>query len=447
MPTFSFTPKQQEALALIAEPAKNVMLYGGSRSGKTFTACAVLAARALKAPNSRHAAFRYRFNAIKAAVCLDTWPKMMGLVFPGVSAKINREDWYAQFPNGSQVWFGGLDEKDRVEKILGMEFSTIFFNECSQIPFASRETALTRLAQKVMVEVQGRAPQPLALKALYDENPPDKSHWTYRLFEQKVEPDTKKPLRNPDDYASLAMNPADNTDNLSAEYIATLQAMSARMRLRFLDGRFRDANPSALFPDENIERWRLTDTSDLPDMVRIVVGVDPSGSDDIDNADNDEIGVAVAGLGIDGKGYLLEDVSMKGGPAKWGDAVAQAFRRHGADIVVAEGNFGGAMVKHVIKTALPRATVKIVTASRGKHVRAEPISALVEKGEVRLAGYFSELEDELSGFTTNGYVGDRSPNRADAFVWAMTELFPGMVEPREDGDVASRFRPSGAMFG
>lgn len=424
------------------------MEYGGSRSGKTFQICAALAARALKAPNSRHAAFRYRFNAIKAAICLDTWPKMMGLVFPGVTARINREDWYAQFPNGSQVWFGGLDEKDRVEKILGMEFATIFFNECSQIPYSSVETALTRLAQKVMVEVKGLPSQPMALKALYDENPPDKSHWSYRLFEQKVDPITRKPLANPERYASIQLNPRDNLENLSKEYVASLENLSARMRMRFLDGRFRDANPSALFPDENIERWRITDTSDLPDMVRIVVSVDPSGSDDVENADNDEIGIVVAGLGTDGKGYLLEDCTMKGGPAKWGDAVAQAHKRHDADLVVAEGNYGGAMVKHVIKTALPRATVKIVTASRGKHVRAEPVSALVEKGEVRLAGYFSELEDELSGFTTNGYVGDRSPNRGDAFVWAFTELFPGMVEPREvEGEVASRFRPAAASFG
>jgi len=419
------------------------MAYGGSRSGKTFAYCAVLAARALKAPNSRHAAFRYRFNAVKAAICLDTWPKMMRLVFPGVEAKINREDWYAQLPNGSQVWFGGLDEKDRVEKILGMEFSTLFFNECSQIPYSSVEMALTRLAQRVTVEVNGLPPQPLPLKALYDENPPDKSHWSYRLFEQKVDPQSKKPLAQPERYASIRLNPRDNLDNLSAEYITSLESLSARMKLRFLDGRFRDANPSALFPDENIERWRITDTSDLPDMVRIVVAVDPSGSDDTDNAENDEIGIVVAGLGTDGKGYLLEDLTMKGGPAKWGDAVAQAYRRHDADVIVAEGNYGGAMVKHVIKTAIPRATVKIVTATRGKHVRAEPVSALVEKGEIRLAGYFSELEDELSGFTTNGYVGDHSPNRGDAFVWAFTELFPGMVEPREaDGEVAARFRPS-----
>jgi len=423
------------------------MAYGGSRSGKTFGYCAVLAARALKAPDSRHAAFRYRFNAIKAAICLDTWPKMMSLVFPGVTARINREDWYAQFPNGSQVWFGGLDEKDRVEKILGMEFATLFFNECSQIPYASVEVAMTRLAQKVMVSVQGLPPQPMALKALYDENPPDKSHWSYRLFEQKVDPITRKPLANPERYASIQLNPRDNLENLSKEYVASLENLSARMRMRFLDGRFRDANPSALFPDEHIERWRVTD-GELPDMVRIVVAVDPSGSDDVENSDNDEIGIGVCGLGTDGKGYFLEDLTMKGGPAKWGDAVAQAYRRWDADVVVAEGNYGGAMVKHVIKTALPRAVVKIVTASRGKHVRAEPVSALVEKGEVRMAGFFSELEDELSGFTTNGYVGDRSPNRGDAFVWGFTELFPGMVEPREEaGEVAARFRPSGAMVG
>ena len=169
-----------------------------------------------------------------------------------------------------------------------------------------------------------------------------------------------------------------------------------------------------------------------PDLVRIVVAVDPSGSGDIDNADNDAIGICVAGLGTDGNAYLLEDCTVKAGPATWGKVATSAYERHKADVIVGEGNYGGAMVKHVIQTARPRTPYKEVTATRGKVVRAEPISALYENGKVRHVGYFRELEDELSGFSTVGYVGGKSPNRADAMIWAMTELFPGMVaEPKK----------------
>ena len=163
-------------------------------------------------------------------------------------------------------------------------------------------------------------------------------------------------------------------------------------------------------------------------MLRIVVAIDPSGADDDDNLENDEIGICVAGLGIDGNGYLLEDLTCKGGPALWGRVATQAYDRHPANIVVAETNFGGAMVKSVIRSARPNTPFKALTASRGKAVRAEPVSALMESGKIRLVGYHRALEEELAGFTTHGYMGENSPNRADAFVWGMSELFPELVK-------------------
>jgi phage terminase large subunit-like protein len=102
-------------------------------------------------------------------------------------------------------------------------------------------------------------------------------------------------------------------------------------------------------------------------------------------------------------------------------------------VIVGEINYGGAMVGHVIRTARPRTPFKTVHASRGKVARAEPFSALYEQGKVRHAGRFPELESELTAFTTHGYVGDDSPNRADALVWALAELFPGIVAgPKKD---------------
>jgi hypothetical protein len=411
---------------LCGGPATHLMLAGGSRSGKTFIECRTTAFRAIVAPRSRHAIFRLRFNAVKASIVLDTFPKMMSVCFPGVDYDINKTDWYARLQNDSQVWFGGLDEKDRTEKILGQEFATLQFNECSQIPYSSIATAMTRLAQRCDYEVEGER-RILRLKALYDENPPSKAHWSYKVFVKKVDPETGKPLSNPSDYAMLYMNPGDNQANLPAEYIKTLEALPARMRVRFLEGRFGDVTEGALWSVETIDRYRTLET--LPDMQRIVVAVDPSGAGDEDNAGNDEIGIMVCGLGVDGLGYQLEDVTCKAGPAVWGRLAATTYDRHRADLVVAEKNFGGEMVRYVLNAANPDMPVKVVTASRGKVVRAEPISALTEQGKIRFAGSFPKLEDELCSMTPAGYTGTNSPNRADAFVWAMSELFPGIARP------------------
>jgi predicted phage terminase large subunit-like protein len=185
-----------------------------------------------------------------------------------------------------------------------------------------------------------------------------------------------------------------------------------------------------LFPEEHIERWRHLD-GDLPEWQRIVVAVDPSGSGDTDNVDNDAIGILVVGLGTDGNCYVLEDCTVKAGPGTWGNIATTAFDRHRADVIVAETNFGGAMVQTVIQAARQRTPFKAVTASRGKVVRAEPFSSLYEQGKIRHVGYFRELEDELAGFSTLGYTGHGSPNRADALIWGLTELFPGMVNPRK----------------
>jgi phage terminase large subunit-like protein len=423
---FHLTDRQKSAQQVLSGDATHLMLFGGSRSGKTFLLTRNVVFRALKAPNSRHAIFRFRYNHLKASVVLDTFPKVMRAAYPGASWEMHQQDGYVSFPGGSQIWFAGLDDKDRTEKILGQEFATLYFNECSQIPLSSVDTALTRLAQKAEQQIEGRAPVPLRLRAYYDCNPPSKTHWTYRKFVEKRDPDTRLGLPRPEDYAAFSINPTDNAANLSPEYLRMLESLPARMRARFLEGRFADANPNALFPEEHIDRWRVLDGA-VPQLVRVVVAVDPSGADDEASADNDAIGIVVVGLATDGACYLLEDLTVKAGPATWGRVAAEAFDRHSADCVVAEVNYGGAMVRQVIETARPRTPFRPVTASRGKVVRAEPFSSLYEQGKVRHVGMFPELEDELSGFSTTGYTGSRSPNRADALIWGLAALFPAIT--------------------
>jgi hypothetical protein len=396
-------------------------------SGKTFLYTRNICARAIKAPGSRHTINRFRFNACKASIALETFPKVMESAFPGYKYQINRSDWFAHFENGSEVWFNGLDDKERTEKLLGKEYSTIYNNECSQIPLSSRNTVLTRLAQKVY-DTDGDL---LKVREYNDCNPPNKNHWTYKLFIKGIDPDTGMALTNPGDYVSFQMNPMDNVENIAPNYLELLKGQNARYQRRFLFGEFTDANPNALFEESTIDKWRVTDGL-VPDLVRVVVAVDPSGSGDVDNADNDAIGICVVGLGTDGNAYLLEDCTVKAGPATWGNVATSAYDRHNADIVVGEANYGGEMVRHVIQTARPRTPYKAVTATRGKVVRAEPISSLYEIGKVRHVGNFFDLEEELCGFSTSGYIGEKSPNRADALIWGLTELFPGIVNKRQE---------------
>jgi len=317
-----------------------IMLFGGSRSGKTFIIVRAIVIRALAAAGSRHAILRFRFNHVKASVVRDTFPKVMTLCFPKVTYHLDKTDWFAEFPNGSQIWFGGLDDKERTEKILGQEHVSIYLNESSQIIYSSALLAITRLAQVVTYTVEG-VTKTLRPRMFFDCNPPSMAHWSYKLFVKHLDPDTNKPLNNPEDYDSLLMNPNDNKDNLSPVYLRTLQNMPARMRKRFYEGKFADTTENALWTLEMVEKWKTTDT---PDMQRIIVAVDPSGAGDEDNLDNDAIGIIVAGLGTDGNAYLLEDLTVKAGPATWGKIAKSAFDLHHADLIVAERNYGGELV-------------------------------------------------------------------------------------------------------
>jgi len=181
------TPKQREAGALLAGPASNIMLRGGSRSGKTFVLIRAILIRAMKAAGSRHAIFRLRRNQVRATIWQDTLPKVVSLCFPGLHVQMNQADLIATLPNGSQIVLAGLDDKERVEKILGTEYSTLYFNEASQIPWRSIEMARTRLAQN----------SGLRLKTYYDCNPPSKLHWSLSSVPRQNEAEHARAVAKP----------------------------------------------------------------------------------------------------------------------------------------------------------------------------------------------------------------------------------------------------------
>lgn len=211
----------------------------------------------------------------------------------------------------------------------------------------------------------------------------------------------------------------DNAANLPARFLDAMQQTYADTLLgrQELDGELIEDVEGALWTRALLESCRETVA---PELTRVVVGVDPPAS-----AEGDACGIIVAGLCRDGRAHVLADASAeKASPERWARAVASAAAAWSADRVVAEANQGGAMVASVLRAADLSLPLRLVHASRGKAARAEPVAALYEAGRVRHAGLFAALEDEMCGLIAGGgYEGPgRSPDRADALVWALTEL-------------------------
>lgn len=179
---------------------------------------------------------------------------------------------------------------------------------------------------------------------------------------------------------------------------------------------FRADLPGALWTRHQLQKNRRAET-DLPEMARIVVAIDPATTS---HDASDETGLVVAGIGADGHGYVLADLSGRYSPADWATRAIEAYHRYGADRIVAEVNQGGDMVEYTLRTIDASVPYKSVHASRGKIVRAEPVAALDARGMIHHVGHFASLEDQMCRFdrTTPG----QSPDRVDARVWAITDL-------------------------
>ena len=211
--------------------------------------------------------------------------------------------------------------------------------------------------------------------------------------------------------AATAANRVNLADGFFRSVIARYEG--TRLGRQELDAELIEDNPDALWTRETIERGRLRDARDF---VRVVVAVDPPASS---GAGADECGIVCAGLGADGRAYVIDDRSMgRLSPLAWAKRVAGCYRAHEADRIVAEANNGGEMVAQVMRQEMPDAPIRLVHATRGKRLRAEPVAALYERGLVHHVGAFAKLEDQMCDWTP----GARSPDRLDALVWALTEL-------------------------
>lgn len=257
-----------------------------------------------------------------------------------------------------------------------------------------------------------------------------------------------KKIRDDDDSAFTTASTFANAANLAPSFLDVLRKkyQGTRLGRQEIEAEILDDIPGALwtramidaakFAPDGVRRFTLgeqfgqTGVRNVPNLVRIVVAVDPSGTkgtqEEVAKREKaDDIGIIVAGLGEDGNVYVIEDRTVNLSPLSWGRVVCERYAYWRADRVVGEINFGGALVEANVRAVNPFVSYKEVRASRGKVARAEPVAALFEKNRVKLVGDFPQLEDQLCYFDPSGYLGEGSPDRADAMVWAITELVLG----------------------
>lgn len=214
----------------------------------------------------------------------------------------------------------------------------------------------------------------------------------------------------------------ENRNNLAPKFFDTIISRYAGTRLERQEryAEILDDNPNALWSRSNIDFHRVLRPP--ADIVRVVIGIDPAVTS---NEDSDETGIVVCCRDRAGHGYVLDDLSCVEKPDKWAAVAVSALDRHSGDRIVAEVNNGGDMVESVLRTVRRRIPYKAVRASRGKAIRAEPISSLYEQGLIHHVGAFPQLEDQLCEW--NPSESGKSPDRLDALVWAFTELFSSNI--------------------
>jgi len=225
---FKPTAVQRKALVLLKSGAKHILLFGGSRSGKTTVIVMAIIYRALRYAGSRHLICRYRAKDARSSVLRETlFPWLDNTVGKSGYRYLVHENVITLF-NGSEIWIGGLGDKEQADKILGHEYNTIYFNEISQLSYSAVTTAYSRLAMRI---------QDCRNLFFYDCNPGSPLHWAYKIFVLKRTFLTGELLEKPELYASMLLNPLDNLENLPEDYISDiLDVLPEKQKARFRDG-------------------------------------------------------------------------------------------------------------------------------------------------------------------------------------------------------------------
>ena len=401
--TFAHAHQRPPACANNGEPWTTWLLMGGRGAGKTRAGAEWVRRLALADPKARialvaeteHEAREVMVEGVSGLLSVHRQNER-----PRLTSSRRRLEW----PNGAVAELFSSEEPDALR---GPQFSAAWLDELAK--WRRAEAAYDMLQFGLRLGAQPRqvittTPRPTAL--------------IKRLVE-----DARTALTHAGTRA--------NAYNLAPNFLETVVARyhGTRLGRQELEGELVEQRPDALWKRAAIETCRV---AQAPPLQRIVVAVDPPGSA---RPGADACGLVAAGRADDGSFYVLADDSAGGlTPQAWATKAIALWRRLSADALVAEANYGGDMVRAVIREADPAVPVMTVRATRGKYLRAEPVAQLYEQGRVHHAGTFAALEDEMCDFGLDGLSSGHSPDRLDALVWAVTALsFGARAEPRVRG--------------
>jgi len=382
----------------LLEPDKRYRgVWGGRGSGKSHFFAELLIERAIVTPGLRAVCLREVQKSLKESAKRLLEDKIQSM---GVGSLFEVQADCIKTPGGGIIIFQGLQDHTS-ESIKSLEgFRVAWVEEAQTI--SERSLELLRPTMRSESEMW------------FSWNPRNANDPVDKLLRGTTQPDRSVVIR-----ANYSDNPF-FPQELDEERLFDERHNRDRYGHIWL-GDYEPAAIGAIWDRLTLHQGRR-DTA--PRLERIVVAIDPAVSSE---AGSDENGIVVCGRGEDGNGYVIDDMSVKGSPRQWAERAIAAYDRHDADAIVIEVNQGGEMCKQVLASVRPGIRVVEVRATRGKHVRAEPIAALYSLGRIHHVGTFDRLEDQMCLMTAAGYDGPGSPDRLDAMVWGMTELFPGMT--------------------
>lgn len=425
-PLLAMLHPRQRVMEKVANQADLTLAGGSAGPGKTFWLCSHVITQCRTYPRARWVVFRRVMPSIWETVKAEIDKLLVGDLGAGrVFYNANQHTY--RFANGSRIMLRSLQYADDVLQFSGVELDGVAFEEMTEF----LESQVSFLLGRLRSTVPGSRPH-----AIGTTNPVGVGlKWVKRWFVrpdpidmpagmERVEADTPwRPAATPENPEPLtrAFVPAllrDNPTLMLADpgYINRIRANTDRRMVKALEEGDWDAmteRPGALWTLAVLDEHRVREAPET--MTRVVTGVDPPGG-------RTECGIVSAGVAtLHGVRhfYVLADRSIAAAPDQWARTVKQAHEAVEGDLVVAEKNFGGDMVLSTLKAVDPDLPVKLVTASRGKAVRAEPVAQLSIEGRLHIVGFLPELEAEL----TDWVPGDPdSPNRLDGMTWSCTEL-------------------------
>lgn len=380
-------------------PSRDKCLYGGRGSGKSHFFAEGVVANAAANSGFRVLCIREVQKSLKESAKRLIEDKIKSMGYGGL---FNIKHDEIGTPGGGVISFAGMNSQNS-ESVKSYEsYNVAFVEEASQ--FSARSIELLRPTIRA---------------------PGSELWWSWNP--DSADDPVDKYFRGPNPPSDAIIRRINWDDNkfFPSELRKEMEQDRTNNPDRFSHIWLGDYAPQAVGAIWNMANIHSNRIHEAPVMGRILVAVDPAVSN---TEQSDEHGIIVGGIGEDKRGYVLDDGSKKGSPAEWAERAIALFDKWDADCIVVEKNQGGDMCKHTLRTVRPTIPIEEVVATRGKHVRAEPISSLYALGQISHVGTFPELEGQMCRMTASGYDGTGSPDRVDALVWMFTKLFPKIIQ-------------------